>query len=50
MPAVANISASKGGLAEAERGDPALEQVTHAFNAPISFFGRVIDQYGNPVS
>ena len=50
MPAVVKTSASKGGLVEAERGDPALEQVTHAFNAPISFYGRVIDQYGNPVS
>ena len=48
-PAVVKTS-SRGPSVEAERGTPALEQVTQAFNAPISFYGRVIDQYGNPVS
>ena len=50
VPAVLNTSTSTSPSVEAEPGNQALEQVTHAFNAPIAFYGRVIDQYGNPVS
>ena len=50
VPAAADVSNSPTPSAEAERRNQALEQVTDAFNTPIAFYGRVIDQNGNPVT
>ena len=50
-PAVVNTSTSTSLLRyKTKPVNQALEQVTRALNAPIAFYGRVIDQYGNPVS
>ncbi|HEY5812360.1 MAG TPA: hypothetical protein VIT23_06885, partial [Terrimicrobiaceae bacterium] len=37
-------------LTEAERRKEVLKQVTDAYNTPVTFYGRVVDQYGDPVS
>ena len=49
-PAVVNTSTSTSPSFQTKPVNQALEQVTRALNAPIAFYGRVIDQYGNPVS
>ena len=49
VPAATNASISPNPFNEAERKDRALVHVTRAYNTPIAFYGRVIDQHGDPV-
>jgi len=45
----ATVATAPSPLNEDEERKAVLEQVEGIFNAPIAFYGRVIDQYGEPV-
>jgi hypothetical protein len=50
VPGAINASTSPSPSNEAERKTRVLVHVTQAYDTPITFYGRVIDQHGDPVA
>lgn len=49
LTAITSAPSPASSAEEERKKQEVLQQVTQAFNAPIAFYGKVVDQYGHPV-